>query len=236
VCDNCGEHVTGRTGSTRDGARIIVVGHAGVGRTTVSALVARILARSGGRVVVVDGSDDSRLGALLGTTDTDTVTGGDGVRLVHVGPDRPWADVPALGPGEVLVADGPAGQGTCGRSLVRGFDVVLVVVDPRPVTVSSGLELALLAAGEGIGTVHLVVNRTATDTDVLEVLVRLDDLGGFGFDSVTSLPDDRAVDGVTPVDGLLAGSALGDAAIGLVAGALSPGVLTAVRAPVGAPA
>ena len=56
--------VPGRTGAP--GARIVVVGKGGVGKSTLSALMARILARSGMTVVAVDADEQQNLAATLG--------------------------------------------------------------------------------------------------------------------------------------------------------------------------
>lgn len=48
------------------GLRVVVVGKGGVGKTTLSALLARTLARGGPRVVAVDADEQRNLGATLG--------------------------------------------------------------------------------------------------------------------------------------------------------------------------
>jgi len=48
------------------GIRIVVVGKGGVGKTTLSALMARALARGGAAVVAVDADEQANLGATLG--------------------------------------------------------------------------------------------------------------------------------------------------------------------------
>jgi CO dehydrogenase maturation factor len=48
------------------GIRVVVVGKGGVGKTTLTALLARLLARDGARVVAVDADPQCNLGATLG--------------------------------------------------------------------------------------------------------------------------------------------------------------------------
>lgn len=54
-------------------ARIVVVGKGGVGKTTLTALLARQYARDGARVVAIDADEQRNLGATLGL-DTATLT------------------------------------------------------------------------------------------------------------------------------------------------------------------
>jgi CO dehydrogenase maturation factor len=69
MCETCGGH-----GSSADrapeipsgGNRIVVVGKGGVGKSTVSALLARVLARKGLSVLAVDADEQRNLAATLG--------------------------------------------------------------------------------------------------------------------------------------------------------------------------
>ncbi|HVC69166.1 MAG TPA: AAA family ATPase [Acidimicrobiales bacterium] len=49
-------------------ARIVIVGKGGVGKTTVTAVMARLLARRGCSVIAVDGDEQCNLGPALGVT------------------------------------------------------------------------------------------------------------------------------------------------------------------------
>ena len=53
---------------TADGpeARIVIVGKGGVGKTTITAVLSRLLARRGCSVIAVDGDEQCNLGAALG--------------------------------------------------------------------------------------------------------------------------------------------------------------------------
>ena len=246
------------------------MGKGGVGKSTLSALMARQLARGGRRVVAVDADEQRNLAATLGMGLTESVSivpvaenadyveektgarpgegaGGilvlnpdtsdlvdrlsveapDGVRLVVMGGVRE-AGAGCLCPetalissavagmhlhrDDVVVMDTHAGVEHFGRALARGFDSVVVVVEPTFNAVQVGVESAALADDLGIGTVHLVVNRTRSESDLERVLDYVDRLGGLSFSSVTAVPYDEAVPLSEPsVDALLGASAIAEA-------------------------
>ncbi len=277
MCETCGGH--GEAGGHSHshhahgdggGTRIVVVGKGGVGKSTLSALMARQLARGGRRVVAVDADEQRNLAATLGMGLTESISivpvaenadyveektgarpgegaGGmlvlnpdtsdlidrlsvaapDGVRLVVMGGVRE-AGAGCLCPetalissavagmhlhhDDVVVMDTHAGVEHFGRALARGFDSVVVVVEPTFNAVKVGVESAALANDLGIGTVHMVVNRTRSKDDLARVLGYVEELGGPSFSSVTVVPYDEAVPLSEPsVEALLAGSAITEA-------------------------
>jgi len=124
---------------------------------------------------------------------------------------------------DVVVMDTHAGVEHFGRALARGFDSVLVVVEPTFNAVQVGMESAALAGALGIGQVHLVVNRVRADGDLGRVMDYVDRLGGRPFDSVTSVPYDAAALVSEPsVDALLRRSAVMEAVALLSDHALGP--------------
>ena len=131
---------------------------------------------------------------------------------------------------DVVVMDTHAGVEHFGRSLARGFDTAIVVVEPAFNAVQVGIEAARLAAELGIGSLHLVVNRARSDDDLARVVGHVERLGGFPFASTNVLPfDGSALDCEPAVDRLLEGSMLADAV-----GRLSDDLLATARRPVGA--
>ena len=113
---------------------------------------------------------------------------------------------------DVVVMDTHAGVEHFGRALARGFDSVVVIVEPTFNSVQVGVESAMLAHELGIGTVHLVVNRTRSEDDLGRALHYVDQMGGPAFNSVTSVPyDEMALLCEPSVDALLNGSAMADA-------------------------
>ncbi len=292
MCETCGEHGSAASPSELTalpgGTRIVVVGKGGVGKSTLSALMARELARRGVGVVAVDADEQRNLAATLGlapieiseivpvaenadyveektgarpgegsgsmlrlnpeTTDLVdrlSVLAPDGVRLVVMGgvaqagggclcPETALISAAVAGmhvhSEDVVVMDTHAGVEHFGRSLARGFDTALVVVDPTFNAVQVGIESARLAAELGIDSIHLVVNRSRSDDDLERAFRYVVDLGGFAFASITSLPFDSSVLTCEPsVDRLLEGSAFADAVVGL-AERLLPGVVSAAGA------
>ena len=70
MCDTCASHGSDRA-ETRPSTlapirRIVVVGKGGVGKSTFAALLVRILARRGSRVLAIDADEQQNLGATLG--------------------------------------------------------------------------------------------------------------------------------------------------------------------------
>jgi len=277
MCDTCGGH----DGSTlpihgakahdhSGGIRVVVVGKGGVGKSTLSAVMARQMARGGWRVVAVDADEQRNLAATLGlgpvesmsivpvsenaeyvrektgarpgegaggllvlnpdTTDLIerlSVEAPDGVRLIVMGGVReagrgclcPETALISSAIGgmhlhdeDVVVMDTHAGVEHFGRALARGFDSVVVVVEPTFNSVQVGVESGVLARELGINDIHLVVNRVRVESDLGRVLAYVDQLGAPAFDSVTSLPYDEMVLSCEPsVGALLEGSAMADA-------------------------
>jgi CO dehydrogenase maturation factor len=277
MCDTCGGH----DGSTlpihgtkahdhSGGIRVVVVGKGGVGKSTLSAVMARQMARGGWRVVAVDADEQRNLAATLGlgpvesmsivpvsenaeyvrektgarpgegaggllvlnpdTTDLIerlSVEAPDGVRLIVMGGVReagggclcPETALISSAIGgmhlhdeDVVVMDTHAGVEHFGRALARGFDSVVVVVEPTFNSVQVGVESGVLARELGINDIHLVVNRVRAESDLGRVLAYVDQLGAPAFDSVTSLPYDEKVLSCEPsVGALLEGSAMADA-------------------------
>ncbi len=73
MCGTCGEHAA-PTQPTGEGHRIVVVGKGGVGKSTLTALLARLFAREGTRVLAIDADEQRNLGATLGV-DLDVLAG-----------------------------------------------------------------------------------------------------------------------------------------------------------------
>ncbi len=295
MCDTCGGHGGGSSathqhadashvGDHGGGTRVAVVGKGGVGKSTLCALMARQLARSGRRVVAVDADEQRNLAATLGMSLTESLSivpvaenadyvqektgarpgegsGGmlvlnpdtsdlverlsvgapDGVRLVVMGgvreagsgclcPETALISSAVAGMhlhrDDVVIMDTHAGVEHFGRALARGFDCVLVVVEPTFNAIQVGVESAVLADALGIGSVHLVVNRTRSDADLERAMDYLDRLGGPAFRSVTPVAYDPAVLLSEPsVDALLGGTAIAEAVGALatrVVGSASP--------------
>jgi CO dehydrogenase maturation factor len=65
MCGTCGAHGN-EDALPIGGTRIVVVGKGGVGKTTVTALLARLSARDGAQVIAIDADEQRNLGATLG--------------------------------------------------------------------------------------------------------------------------------------------------------------------------
>ena len=267
MCDTCASHHHGQPAAMEGGVRTVVAGKGGVGKSTLTALLARTFARRGYPVLAIDADEQRNLAVTLGidpaaaaaivplaeqtdyieektgarpgegaggmlrlnpdTTDVVArlaVLAPDGVRLLAMGTVRQAAGgclCPEnallsttvggmrLRGADVVLMDTHAGVEHFGRALARGFGQALVVIDPTFNAVQVGLDAARLAAELGISSIHLVVNRVRTESDLDRALDQVARLGGFAFASVHSLPyDELALETEPSVEALLAGSRL----------------------------
>ena len=229
-----------------EGLRIAVVGKGGVGKSTVTALLSRVMAQRGLDVVAVDADEQRNLAVTLGvdphaseeivplaqqssyieektgarpgegsggivrlnpdTTDVVerlAVLAPDGVRLLVMGGVQ-RAGGGCLCPetallvatianmrrrdGQVVIMDTHAGVEHFGRSLARGFSNVLVIVEPTYNAVQVGLSTARMARDLDVETIDLVINASRGDDDRRAAVDCLERLGGFDFNSVSTIP------------------------------------------------
>lgn len=75
MCGTCADHNGGHDHSHEhsfpvhvpdEGVRVVVVGKGGVGKSTLTALLARVMARSGGRTIAIDADEQRNLAMTLG--------------------------------------------------------------------------------------------------------------------------------------------------------------------------
>jgi CO dehydrogenase maturation factor len=252
MCDSKhhGHHHPAGDGRSRpDDFKVVVTGKGGVGKTSLTALLARLLARRGWGVLALDADPQMNLPWAIGlagerarglgplsdnvayveektgarpgegwglffrlnpdvadVVERFGVTGPDDVRLLVMGNTvQPAAgclcpenallaavvDALALRHDEAVLMDTQAGFEHFGRALARGFRHAVVVTDPTFNGLQVALHAARLAAGLGVGAVHLVVNGVRDPWDFERTLARLDDEGGFPFASRHALPWDE---------------------------------------------
>lgn len=228
------EHAHGEHGHTHDAGlpgnarpdefRVVLTGKGGVGKTSLTALLARLLARRAYRVLALDADPQMNLPYALGlpheqaralvplshnqdyieektgarpgsgwglffrlNPDVDDVVQRfglvtpDKVRLLVMGdtvqpaagclcPENTLlaavANNLSLRRNEVILLDTQAGVEHFGRALAQGFRHAVIITDPTFNGVQVALHSARLAAGLGIPTLHLVVNRVRNDKDI----------------------------------------------------------------------
>jgi CO dehydrogenase maturation factor len=66
VCGTCGTHEFASEVNPDQGVRVVVVGKGGVGKSTLTAMLARFMARLGAQVIAIDADEQRNLGATLG--------------------------------------------------------------------------------------------------------------------------------------------------------------------------
>jgi CO dehydrogenase maturation factor len=194
--------------------KIAVCGKGGCGKSTVSALLAKSMAKKGYKVLVVD-VDESNYGlhSHLGLDMPETLmdhfggkgeygkkmqaarekkdasifdrkwkiidipagllTSKDGIRLLSVGKiekfgegcacamgslSRQFFENLALKKNEVVIVDTEAGIEHLGRSVERGFDAVLVVIDPSRESIRLSKKIQEITKGN-VGNIYLVLNK-----------------------------------------------------------------------------
>jgi CO dehydrogenase maturation factor len=194
--------------------KIAVCGKGGCGKSTISALLAKSLAKKGYEVLVVD-VDESNYGlhSHLGLDMPETLMGHfggkteygkkmqvvreqdkasifdkkwkigdippgllvskDGVKLLSVGKVQSFGEGCACALGslsrqffenlvlkknEVVIVDTEAGIEHLGRSIEKGFDVVMIVVDPSRESIRLSKKIQEITKGN-VGKVYLVLNK-----------------------------------------------------------------------------
>jgi len=222
-------HDTGIARNARpDEFRVVLTGKGGVGKTSLTALLARLLARRAYRVLALDADPQMNLPYALGlpheqaralvplshnqdyieektgarpgsgwslffrlNPDVDDVVrrfgviAPDKVRLLVMGdtvqpaagclcPENSLLAAVAgnvsLRQHEVVLMDTQAGIEHFGRALARGFRHAVVITDPTFNGAQVALHSARLAAGLGIPTLHLVVNRVRNEQEIDRVM------------------------------------------------------------------
>ncbi len=203
--------------------RFAVAGKGGVGKTLISATLARLMARRGFKVLAIDADPAMNLGGALGISaselsevtpishderlieektgrktgssgavftlnpyvadivDDRSVKGPDGVQLLVMGTVREPGGgclCPAnallrallrhilLHGRTLIVMDMEAGLEHLGRSIAKGFDVILNVLEPSVKSVSTALRIEELAKGIGVGEVVFVANKVLGQEDL----------------------------------------------------------------------
>ena len=66
MCGTCGSHESASEVNLDRGVRVVVVGKGGVGKSTLTAMLARSMARLGAEVIAIDADEQRNLGATLG--------------------------------------------------------------------------------------------------------------------------------------------------------------------------
>ncbi len=245
--------------ATPEDFRVVVTGKGGVGKTSLTALLALRLARRGLRVLSLDADPQVNLPWALGLPAEEAMaltplsenldyveetTGArpgdgwglffrlnpkvddvvdrfgavtpDGVRLLVMGntvqpaagclcPENALLEAVvnaiALRAGEAVLMDTQAGFEHFGRALARGFRHAVVVADPTFNGIQAALHAARLARELDIAAVHLVVNGVRDDGEYRRTLERIDEAGGFDFESRHRLPWDETLRRSEPLVG-----------------------------------
>lgn len=200
------------------------MGKGGAGKTTVAAVLARVLARSGHRVVAVDADPNSNLAIALGPGEKASreppagriaegrlsdlgVAGPDGVLLLQTGAvdRRVFGGLEAEG--RVVVADLRAGVNDLIRTGPRPGDAVLVVTEPYRKSLEVARRAVQVARDLEAGRVLVVANRLEGPGDADEVRHAVPGV------YMVQVPEDPAVAragrlGVSPLDAAPASPAI----------------------------
>lgn len=178
--------------------RLGISGKGGVGKTTISAVVARTLARQGHRVIAIDCDSDPNLGANIGL-------GEDGAARMRPFLDQSGATrrVPAkMTPANLLDLSWAGGT-------LRYVDLLLVVLQPTVKVLVTAARTCQLASQLGIREVAFVGTK-AEEAD----RARLEEFAGeWGGELLALVPDDEAVRQADRVAGCVLDTAPGSPAV-----------------------
>ncbi|MCD1295427.1 ATP-binding protein [Methanocella sp. CWC-04] len=194
--------------------KIAVCGKGGCGKSTVSALLAKCMAKKGNKVLVVD-IDESNYGLhshlgldmpetlidhfggkkeygkkmqaareeqrnsifdrkwKIGDIPSDLIASKGGIKLISVGKIQDFGEGCAcplgslsrqffenleLNDNEVVIADTEAGIEHLGRSIERGFDFILIIVDPSYESLRLSKKIEDITK-DNVGKAYIVLNR-----------------------------------------------------------------------------
>ena len=134
MCGTCGGHGA-ETPTLGEGTRIVVVGKGGVGKSTVSALLARLFAQGGARVVAIDADEQRNLGATIGV-DLDTLA----------------SIVPICAAGDYVEEKTGARTGEGGGGMLRLNPDTSDIVERLSVTAPDGVRLLVMGGVQHSGS------------------------------------------------------------------------------------
>ena len=168
--------------------KIAVTGKGGVGKTTVSAVLARLYAEEGKKVFAVDVDPDANLGLALGFPEEmlesmipiskmrkmiEERTGADKSNTFYkVNPKVD--DIPETYGKEyngvrhrddIVILDMEAGLEHMGRGTTEGMDQFIVVIEPGARSVQTYRNVKRLAEGLGVKAVKVIANKVRNEED-----------------------------------------------------------------------
>ncbi len=153
MCDTCGGHGH-HVPPLEDALRVVVVGKGGVGKSTLTALLARLLARDGTQVLAVDADEQRNLGATLGV-DLDTLA----------------TVVPVAAAGD-YVAEKTGGRPGEGGGLLRLNPDTSDVVERLSVPAPDGIRLLVMGGVQHAGAGCLCPENTVLATVIAGMRLR----------------------------------------------------------------
>jgi CO dehydrogenase maturation factor len=150
--------------------RIIFTGKGGVGKTTILSTVARLLAREGHRVMVVDCDPSMNLAMSLGIP----------IYLVKFLINHLTSNSEEF---DFIMVDSRAGVEILGRGLSSEFDLSLVITEPTPKSIEVARHSMKLSRDLGVKKQMVIVNMAEDESECRSIADALD-LNGDLIDAV----------------------------------------------------
>jgi CO dehydrogenase maturation factor len=152
------------TGSEGDDMKLAITGKGGVGKTTLTALLAQVYADKGRQVLAVDADPSPCRGVRL--LEMGSVTqGGSGCICPESAMLKALFTHLLFSQEDVLLLDMYAGVEHLGRATVDFVDAMLIVVEPTRRSLGTAAQIKKLANDIGLKRLYLVGNKVRSDDE-----------------------------------------------------------------------
>lgn len=191
--------------------KIAVTGKGGVGKTTIAAVLARLYAEEGQRVIAADADPDANLGLALGfpeklldeivpiTTLRKLIEERNGANEENAILRRIINNL-VLHRKDVAILDMEAGLEHFGRATTQGVDQFIVVIEPGSRSIQTYRNVKRLAKDLGVAKVGVIANKVRNAEDERFILDNIPGEEFLGFVHYNTEVVDADRNSVSPYD------------------------------------